>query len=523
VRIFLLTIFFISGIKTLAFANPDTLNVFRFEELRFDSSLEKEAFQCFYSGQKCDPFHLALATDPNISLPDYEGFKKDFYGYLDELKQNKRFTRKPRVQIAFIFKAIHGKYLRLYKETPLFSQIFITNDFNCLTATVLYALAFDYLDIPYQNILLTDHVYLIAYPGELSIIVETTNPLRGTRTAIGIREKARAVQSLLNMKLITEQDIQQKGVEQVFNEFYLAEDTPELIQLIGSLYYNYAMVEADRLRYMQAYELLKKSSFLYPRRNTTSFLMIFAATILTGADIKHKETYRVFSDLEKFMAFGISRQAIIDQSHSYLDMAKKSGQHQLIDSAYLWMYQDFNDSIIKDELKFTYHFNKTLRLLSNYWDNEALEYLEITYRMRPFDDNVNTLMMQFLSKKLQSGWSIESNYHSVKEFAERFESLPENQNFLMLYQITLLETIDHHFLSRNFDSAEKFRKEFEQKFSPESIASSEILGYFEQVYSRASLLYYHEKRISRAREVLTSGLKYAPNSYELNSKLNQLR
>lgn len=522
-KTFFWIIFFVTGINTITFSNPDTLNVFHIEELTFHSKLEEDAFKCLKFDAKCELFKLALATDPDITALEFESLMQEFYGFLDGLKQNRKFGRKPKIQIDFIFKAIHDKCFRLYKESPLFSHIFINSDFNCLTATVLYALAFDYFDIPYQNILLTDHVYLIAYPGELSIVVETTNPLMGTRTTIGSREKARAVQSLLNMKLITEQDIQQKGVEDVFNEFYLAEDTPDLIQLIGSLYFNFAMVEANVLRYMPAYELLKKSSFLYPRVSTNSVLMIFAATILNGADIKDKETYRVFSDLEKFIAFGIPRQAIIDQSYSYLEMANKSGQHQLIDSVYLWMYQSFNDSIIKAELKFTYNFDKAIRLLNNHREDEALEFLEKAYLLRPFDDNVNTLMFQILSRKLQTGRSPENNYHSVKEFAGRFESLLENSSFVMLYQHALLETMNHHYLYNNFDSAEKFRIEFEQKFTPEAIVSSEILGYFEQVYSRASLLYYHENKISRAKEVLTSGLKYAPNSFELRSKLNQLR
>lgn len=49
-----------------------------------------------------------------------------------------------------VYNAIHEKYLLIYNENVSLSSLFETGTYNCLTATILYVAAFEYVGISYQ-------------------------------------------------------------------------------------------------------------------------------------------------------------------------------------------------------------------------------------------------------------------------------------------------------------------------------------------------------------------------------------
>jgi hypothetical protein len=505
---------------TPAHAANDSLSHYAFDELMFHSAFEEDAFDCLaHQGVSCHYMKNALATDREVTEEEYLQYKKRFYEFLDKIKEDRRFQRKPERQIRFIFSAIHDEYFRLYREAPLFSKIFTHGEFNCVTASVMFALAFDYYSIPYDIILLTDHVYLLAYPQQQSIVVETTNPLRGAMQSFDQRSKARAVQSLVEMKIVSQEEVNQKGIDRVFSEIYLAEENPTLHQLIGTLYHNEGLQRSQALLYEDAYELYKKASFMYPNKITTGLLILTASVVLDRVDHKNPYTYRILADLEKFIPFGIPHDAISQQGLAYMNKALNEGNESLMDSIYQWLNQYITRDEILGEIKFAYHYNKSLKLINDIRMDEALELLEIAYRLKPHDQNLNYIFLDILSWKLSSGDSPDENYELVTSLAEKVPELADSRRFQMLYQGAMLSLINEHYVRRNFELAENYRSEFETRFSPGEVQSQEIIRYLEEVYSRASLFYFRLNRISRARAVLVSGLEYAPESAELKSKL----
>jgi tetratricopeptide (TPR) repeat protein len=500
----------------------DSLRLFDSHELAYHSPMEAAAFACVASEQECDMMMLAMATDPVMRYDVYEMHRTGFYQFLDSLKSERNFRRGPRRQVPFIFEAIHAKYFREYQANPLFSHIFGNGDYNCITASVLFALAFDHFDIPYRIIMIPDHVYLLAYPEGEGIIVETTNPLRGAHLAIGSRERAHAVRQLVDMKLVTQQEVDQKGADQVFSQVYLSRETPTLLQLIGALYHNQALGAAGMRRYVLSYELFKKSSFLYPRLSTTGSMMTYAWTVVTQGQYHQRETCRVLAEMEKFMVFELPAQVLIDQSLAFLNTALRAGHFQVMDSVYTWLHDGFSNNLIKDELKFGYHFNRAVILGRKQQPDAALEYLTTALELKPYDHNANRRLNELLFSMLYANHPAEEMYVLVKELAERFEHLAGNKSFRVVQQLVLLEMMNRHYVMHYFDQAEHYRKTFEQAFGPGSIEADETLQYLEKVYSRASLHYYRENQVRGARAVLTSGLQYIPGSFELQSKLDAL-
>lgn len=511
------------GITAYGQSPLDTLNLFRFHNLVFHSDFERAALHCYDSGGDCDYFFIAMATDPNSSRAEAEKFKAGFYQFLDGLKADRRFSRNQKTQVSHIFKSIHNQYFRLYHENPLFSEIFTNGNFNCLSASALFAMAFDHFGIPYEIILLPDHVYLLAYPNESSIVVETTNPLRGAIFSIDSREKAKAVQSLLDLKIVSQEEVNQKGVDRVFNETYLSKETPDLRQLMGALYFNMAAHETENLRYKPAYELYKKSSVIYPRRVTTAQLILHSALFIAQNDFENPETYRVLAEMEKFIDFGIPRNALVEQSLMFTNSLQSDGKLNQADSAYVWLMNGFTDEQIKNELSFAFHYNKTLVFLKSYKYDEALSSIETAYLMKPDDIDASYLLMELIMQKIRSTRTLVQGYEIMKSMSERLEPLNQNRRFNGFFQFVYLELYNHYVLAGNFEQAEKYRAEFEERFQPGSIESAETIQYLEEVYSRASVFYFHARRRTLARNLLNSGLNYIPESYELRSKLNALR
>ncbi|MFW5707129.1 MAG: hypothetical protein ACOC12_04345 [Bacteroidota bacterium] len=504
-------------------AQKDSLSLYSSQELMFHSAFEEDAFQCLAGGVSCHYMKNALATDSDITTQDYQQYKTRFYGFLDKLKENRRFRRKPEKQISFIFSEIHDEYFQLYTKAPLFSKIFTHGEFNCVTASALFAMAFDYYSIPYDIILLTDHVYLLAYPQQESIVVETTNPLRGAMQSYNQREKLTAVQSLVEMKVVTQEDVNRKGIDRVFSEVYLSEDNPSLHQLIGTMYYNEALQRSDEMLYEDAYELYKKASFMYPNRITTGLLLMTATETLDRADHKAPYTYRILGDLEKFIPFGIPPDAITRQGVSFLSKAVNEGNEPLMDSIYNWINLNITREEILEEVKFTYYYNKSLKRINEVRYDEALDILEIAYSIKPYDPHINLMFLDILTWKVTTESGREESYQLIKSIANKYPGLAHSKRFQMLYQGAMLSLINHCYVLEKFDLAENYRSEFELKFAPEDVDSRDIIRYLEEVYSRAALYYFRYNRISKAKEVVLSGLEYAPESAELKSKLMALR
>ncbi len=516
--IFQVLLFFICAV---GYAQSDTLKLFGIKNLVFHSELEKSAFECFKDGGECYLMKLALATDKTVDTKNADEYITQFYLFLDALKDDRRFAKNPSRQIKYIFNAIHDKYFVLYRDNPVFSDIFTDGFFNCITASVLYGLAFDYFSIPFEIYLTPTHVYLMAYPGTENLIVETTNPLKGTQLIISSRDKSKAVQELVDMKLVSKDDVNQKGIEQVFNDHYLAQEKPDLMQLIGSLYYNRALADGLNFDLNDSYELFKKSLFLHPRLVTLAIIMSYADMIISKREYENPDVYRVLTEMEKFLGFNYPRQLLIDNCIAYMNEAMHINKYSMIDSAYVWLYNGFTDEYIRDELKFAYHYNKSLDLFVDLKRDDAFRYLEVAHSVKPNDSSVNSLLIDFLWAKLPTLSSDLEAYEFITSVAKNYGSVGDNKRFQIVHQIALLNMMNWHYSHSRYDEAEDYRAEFEELFPPEKIVP-ENLRFVEQLYATASLFYFRQNKISKSREVLLSGLKYVPDSYDLKIKLRAL-
>ncbi len=111
----------------------------------------------------------------------------------------------------------------------------------------------------------------------------------------------------------------------------------------------------------------------------------------------------------------------------------------------------------------------------------------------------------------------------MKDYARRFENLNQHPRFLSLRVLTLLDQMNDKFIAEKPSEAEIYREELEEIMNPQILNNADVVHYMQAVYSRGAAYYFRTGRKTQAKNILESGLRYAPDSYELKSKLDALR
>lgn len=211
-----------------------TDSLVKVSDLKFHSVFEQEKFKHLINKRQ-DFFDLFLAIDEHMNEEEARSNYAKFTQVFDELETKNLQKKKIGKKIKLSYSVVHGRFLKKYNDTEFFPEIFRTGTYNCVSASMLYALVFDSLNIPYKVKASSNHVYLVADPGPGSIVIETTNP--GFEQQIFTGEfKQQYVNHLRASKLISDSDYKGKSTEEIFEEKFNAVKDAELSNLPGFQY-----------------------------------------------------------------------------------------------------------------------------------------------------------------------------------------------------------------------------------------------------------------------------------------------
>ena len=162
-RIFgsLLVLIFALSILDACASEADSL--VRWNEIAFSSPFEKTSFHTFLKDGKKEYLRLFLANSASAD-EDLERFEKKIEQTLREINASDAIRKKNDKKIKYIYQLVHDRFLSKYQEENRFYEIIKNGNYNCVTATALYALFFERLAIPYAIKEEPTHVYLVAYP-----------------------------------------------------------------------------------------------------------------------------------------------------------------------------------------------------------------------------------------------------------------------------------------------------------------------------------------------------------------------
>lgn len=478
-----------------------------FSDLKFHSELEKDAIQN-YAKNKTDTFNLFLAIDEHISKELVPRYYKSYRTMLNALYTKKIDARKLEKRIKNTFTLIHDKYLRKYNDVEYFPVVLEKGTYNCVSSSILYALIFEELKIPFKVQVTTSHTYLVANPGPKSIVVETTNPKLNRSEYIN-DFKRQYVSQLKSLKVISEEEFKNKSLDEIFEEKVKEVKPAEFDNLIGFQYYNKGLTEYNKNKFEEAYELLQKAYFFYPSNQVRSVLYPVLINQVERCKFSKVSDIDYLAQLNRFeeVTSGMVSNVFGDILKYYLQY---TDSQSYCDSLYERLIHQINDRQAREEISFNYY----LLMSKNYKDkDEQQKYIENALSIKQNHREANKLFISFIERKLNKINAYANLIDSIKHLRERY-----HYDFVdsLLLEYELMAHLDkaYDFFKYNYiDEGEIYLKSFEKEANhPIESENKQFVRAIETVYRTLAIYYFYRKNKQKALETIERGLKYVPGS-----------
>ncbi|MES2286183.1 MAG: hypothetical protein V4547_10880 [Bacteroidota bacterium] len=508
--------------QKLVASPPDSL--IRIADLSFKSEVQKLAFTKFALGKdSADPINLLLTPydkESELSSAIVHQRVNDCLNYLQKEVENKPEVKK----VKFIYDYVHKTFFKVYKLKNSFSDIFEKGEYNCVSATALYAIIFSKLGIPYQIKELPEHVYLIAYPYSTKILIETTNPEKGYyRVNDDIQKKY--VKHLFDSKTISKQEYESSDINTLFNKYYFSSENISLIQLIGLQYSNYGLYDFEDKNYEVAISELKKAYFLYPSEGNKYTLKLFLSYQIANNsynDQKQIDNLAILCRYNNLKDSEISNESIKGEFSRII-------QTQLIDNSDFQKFEKshatisgaLTDSALVNDIDFSYHLELARLGYVNSKDSEfETNHLQAAFLINPHNANLQAIILGYFERRVQKHSEVKSILSLTEEYSRKFDFLNDNDEFNSIKANCLLELSYQSFSLNDITKGEAFLKDFEN-FCELKKELKPNPAFVERAFSVAASAYYKKGNYSKSKQFLKTGLKYAPDSFGLKQRLSQ--
>jgi len=489
-------------------AQSDSL--IRFSDLSFHSDFEKKAFEDFVLHKK-DTFNLFLAIDENMNEKEARWRRDIYLSVLKDLEEKKIHTKKINQKIKFSYSNIHNRFLKKYNDDEYFPVIFQTGIYNCVTASMLYAMIFDYLDIPNKVKASSNHVYLIANPGSNSIVIETTNPSFERKIFTG-EFKQQYVNYLKSSKLISESEYKNKSVEEIFEEKFKEVRDAEFNNLAGMQYYNKALTKLQNNESETALKLSQKAYYFYADYQVKTLLYTSLLFHIEKCNFDKVSDIDYLAQLSRFENTDMKAIAAIFNNIIFNHL-QYTDKEEFCDSLNTRLVTQLSDKKLIDEINFTYNLQMSYR----YQNSDKVEkYVTRALDIKGNHHDTKIMMENHLQRKLYGISNSDILLDTISQLENRYDHELINPILLEHRLRAYLEKANDSFSKKKFSEGNKYLLEFEKSCEP-PVKSQMLTSMIENTYRTAAIYYFYKGDKSIAKTYLNRGLKYVPNSRLLES------
>jgi hypothetical protein len=454
-----------------------------------------------------------LAIDENMTLEEANKYYKIYEKVYDLLNEKKIDSKKINQQIKIAYSTVHDRFLRKYNDNEYFSEMFKLGTYNCVTASMIYAMVFEQLSIPYKIMASTGHVYLIANPGPNSIVVETTNP--GFEKMIFTGEfKKQYVSYLLNSKLISEEEYKNKSAEELFEANYNKVREVEFFNLPGIQYYNKAVSKMQKFEYEEAYKLWQKTYYFFPEDEIKPYFynallyLIERSNFDKVTDIDYVAQLARFENVEWNIPVGIFSN-IINNKLQFTD--KKA----YCDSLFQRLSSKITDTRMLQELSFSYYMQMSYQLQGT---NEVADYASNALKIKENHQDANIILNNFILSKLHKIVNSHAFLDTITKLKNEYNYSQALKVLKEQEMIAYLRIAGESFEQKNTKEGEKFLAIFEENCSL-PIENSQLSNTIELTYRYIANYYNIRKYKTKAQGIVDQGLKYVPYSNIIRSAI----
>ena len=303
----LLTAFAAAVCFSLAAQQQDIIDA---TELTFRSQLEQDILTAHFKKEKTDPFLLFMASGSILPDAKVKESRNQFETHLEQYNDEKIKSKKNDKKTKYIYDGLHRHFLKKYEELATFEQVFYNGSYNCVSASALYALAFQKLGIPFVIKEEPTHVYLVAFPDADRVKIETTSPVGGFQ-AMTSNFKQSYVKSLRDQKLISQQEASSRSTDELFDKYYFNnQQNVSLENLAGIQYMNEAVENMENRKFNEATIAMEKAYLLFPTPRTGYLLMTAYSQAFDNRNEKDSLHAIYLGKLSRFKDAGVTRDVV---------------------------------------------------------------------------------------------------------------------------------------------------------------------------------------------------------------------
>jgi tetratricopeptide (TPR) repeat protein len=498
--------------STVAFCQDSLVTV---SQLTFNSQIEKSAFNTLRNANP-SYFDLLVANGGVLTEQSIVKSKEAFYQHLSTLRP-KVEAKKNDKKIKTIFEDLHKAFLKKYELQNAFEHIFVNGSYNCVSASALYALAFDYFSIPYNIIEKPTHVYLIGYPSSEPVLVETTAPSAGYQT-LSDQLKHNYIKLLKEQKIISQAEVSSVDINTLFEKYYFGDQTAiDLRKLAGLQYMNDGLYKFDDKRFMEALQQFEKAYLLYPSERM-GFLLASAGT-QAFLDLKDKNATHatLLAKLSNYERFGVTREMIIGEFQRTMHyLLSEQGKFSEMETYFRTLTENIKNAELKNEIEFQFYYENARIQYNQARVKESLRFSEQALKSKPSHIDGNSLFINCLARSLENTSSKEA-IAILEAKLKDFPSLTSNNLFNQMLASSYLQTFEILYRMEDLVEGEKYRTTFENFYTGHkdlTINPQQVAG----AYSAAAIYFFRRNQVTRAKNLIAKGLEISPDNYDLKQR-----
>ena len=500
---------------TIGYCLDDSLVYIR--DLTFPSSIEKTFFNKSDSASNHDLFTAFSLANINYDTSKIETNYNKYKSLLTSFEDEKFNKLKDYKRVTTIYDKAHATFFNKYELYTVFESIFDKGIYNCVTGTSLYSLILQHFNISYSIKETPEHVYLIAYPENRSIKLESTDPKSGY-TFYTQQSKEKFVEYLKSEKIISINDISTIGIDSLFEKYYFANNSVTPKQLVAIQYSNNAIYQLNDNKNELALNQILKSYYLYQSTKTKYLLYNTLLQLISKTNYKTEADWGYYILMSRFSNTLISSENLRDEfSRLTNKLLIEQTDTILYKKAYEKIISNISDSTLKKNIMFVYGFEMGRMYLVFENPSQAFPFLEQANKCQPNNYQAERFMVDAYLSSLKNIKNDKDLLFPIEHFLQRHNSIHDNKKLISILLNIYSNLSNNALIKGSIKEGEQYLDKFEQtksKFPDITFDGITV----ESLYTSWAAKYFSKNK-AKAQGIIKRGLKLDPKSKRLQDSL----
>ncbi|MEO6305394.1 MAG: hypothetical protein ABIP51_19690, partial [Bacteroidia bacterium] len=327
-------------------------------------------------------------------------------------------------------------------------------------------------------------------------------------------------------KLISKEEYEKKSANELFNKYYYATSGVSLIELAGLQYTNFAIYDSENNNYETASVAVKKGYFLNSSQRNKYLLKYVLGHQLNNSDyndLKLINNFKILCRYNNLKDKELSNEVIQNEFLRVIQSQLiKNSNYIEFDKSFTIIFNALIDTILKNDIAFDYHYELARLGYNNFQSKDyEMKHLCAAYNINSKNANLQNIILSYFSRLVEKNNDPNLVMKLMNEFIVKFDFLNGNNQFNNIRANCILEIAYQNLYVNDITTGEKYLKDFENiRNKNDSIVPA--MYYVEKAYSVAASYYYKKGNKAKCRQLLKTGLIYAPDSFGLKQRLEQV-